>query len=36
MDCGRRLLRGFAASLGLDADFFRSRFAKPLARCSLI
>jgi isopenicillin N synthase-like dioxygenase len=36
MDCGRRLLRGFAVSLGLDADFFRPRFAKPLARCSLI
>jgi isopenicillin N synthase-like dioxygenase len=36
MDCGRSLLRGFAASLGLDPDFFRERFAKPLARCSLI
>jgi isopenicillin N synthase-like dioxygenase len=36
MDCGRRLLRGFAASLGLDPDFFQARFAKPLARCSLI
>jgi isopenicillin N synthase-like dioxygenase len=36
MDCGRRLLRGFAVSLGLDPDFFRPRFAKPLARCSLI
>jgi isopenicillin N synthase-like dioxygenase len=36
MDCGRRLLRGFAASLGLDADFFRPCFTKPLARCSLI
>jgi len=36
MDCGRSLLRGFAVSLGLDLDFFRERFAKPLARCSLI
>src|SRR6202023_2684158 len=36
MDCGRRLLRGFAVGLGLDPDFFRPRFAKPLARCSLI
>jgi isopenicillin N synthase-like dioxygenase len=36
MDCARSLLRGFAVSLGLDADFFRDRFAKPLARCSLI
>jgi isopenicillin N synthase-like dioxygenase len=36
MDCGRRLLRGFAASLGLAPDFFAPRFAKPLARCSLI
>jgi len=36
MECARGLLRGFAVSLGLDADFFRERFAKPLARCSLI
>jgi len=36
MDCGRSLLRGFAVSLGLDPDFFRDRFVKPLARCSLI
>ena len=36
MACARSLLRGFAVSLGLDADFFRKRFAKPLARCSLI
>jgi len=36
MACARSLLRGFAVSLGLDADFFRERFAKPLARCSLI
>jgi isopenicillin N synthase-like dioxygenase len=36
MDCARSLLRGFAVSLGLDADFFREHFAKPLARCSLI
>ncbi|MGH7126898.1 MAG: isopenicillin N synthase family dioxygenase, partial [Stellaceae bacterium] len=36
MACARSLLRGFAVSLGLGADFFRERFAKPLARCSLI
>jgi isopenicillin N synthase-like dioxygenase len=36
MDCGRALLRGFAVSLGLDPDFFRGPFAKPLTRCSLI
>jgi len=36
MDCGRSLLRGFAVSLGLEPNFFRERFAKPLARCSLI
>ncbi|MBV9523837.1 MAG: isopenicillin N synthase family oxygenase, partial [Alphaproteobacteria bacterium] len=36
IDCGQRLLRGFAVSLGLDPEFFRERFAKPLARCSLI
>ena len=36
MACGQTLLRGFAVSLGLDPDFFRPRFAKPLARCSLI
>jgi isopenicillin N synthase-like dioxygenase len=36
MDCGRSLLRGFAVSLALDPDFFRDRFVKPLARCSLI
>jgi len=36
MECARRLLRGFAVSLDLDADFFGERFAKPLARCSLI
>jgi isopenicillin N synthase-like dioxygenase len=36
MECGRGLLRGFAVSLGLDPDFFRERFSKPLARCSLI
>jgi len=36
MDCGRSLLRGFAVSLDLDPDFFRDRFLKPLARCSLI
>jgi len=36
MECGRSLLSGFAVSLGLDPDFFRGSFAKPLARCSLI
>jgi isopenicillin N synthase-like dioxygenase len=36
MECGRTLLRGFAVSLGLAPDFFRQKFAKPLARCSLI
>lgn len=36
MDCGRSLLRAFAVSLGLDPDFFREPFRKPLARCSLI
>jgi isopenicillin N synthase-like dioxygenase len=36
MECGRSLLRGFAVGLGLDPDFFRDRFAKPLTRCSLI
>ena len=36
MDCGRSLLRGFAVTLGLDPDFFREPFRKPLARCSLI
>jgi isopenicillin N synthase-like dioxygenase len=36
MDCGQRLLRGFAASLEVDLDFFGPRFAKPLTRCSLI
>jgi isopenicillin N synthase-like dioxygenase len=36
MDCGRRLLRGFAASLKLDLDFFGPYFMKPLTRCSLI
>ena len=36
MDCGRSLLRGFAVSLGLDPEFFRQPFTKPLCRCSLI
>jgi len=36
MDCGRSLLQCFAVSLGLDPDFFREPFRKPLARCSLI
>lgn len=34
--CGRRLLRGFALSLGRPADFFAPHFAKPLARGSAI
>ena len=33
---GQRVLRGLALSLGRDAYFFESRFAKPLARGSLI
>jgi isopenicillin N synthase-like dioxygenase len=36
LDCGRRLLRGLAASLGRPADFFGTAFAKPLARGSAI
>jgi len=36
LDCGRRLLRGLAASLGRPADFFAPAFAKPLARGSAI
>jgi len=33
---GQRVLRGLALSLGRDAAFFEKRFAKPLARGSLI
>ncbi len=36
LDCGRRLLKGLAASLGRPADFFAPAFAKPLARGSAI
>lgn len=36
LDCGRRLLRGIAASLGKPADHFEVAFAKPLARGSAI
>ena len=32
LDCGRRLLKGLAASLGRPHDFFEIAFAKPLAR----
>jgi isopenicillin N synthase-like dioxygenase len=35
-DCGQRLLKGLAASLGRDPSFFASAFAKPLARGSAI
>ena len=35
-DCGRRLLGGLAVSLDVPRDFFEPRFAKPLARGSLI
>jgi isopenicillin N synthase-like dioxygenase len=33
---GHRVLRGLALSLGRDADFFAPRFARPLARGSMI
>jgi isopenicillin N synthase-like dioxygenase len=33
---GQRVLRGLALSLGRDAGFFENRFARPLARGSLI
>ncbi len=36
MECGRRLLGALAVSLDLPRDFFAERFAKPLARGSLI
>src|SRR5258708_2061494 len=36
LDCGRRLLGALAISLDLPNDFFEPRFAKPLARGSLI
>jgi isopenicillin N synthase-like dioxygenase len=36
LGCGRRLLRGLAASLGRPPDFFAPAFAKPLARGSAI
>ena len=36
LDCGRRLLRGLAASLGRPTEFFAPAFAKPLARGSAI
>jgi isopenicillin N synthase-like dioxygenase len=36
LDCGNRLLRGFALSLGRPADFFVPHFAKPLARGSMV
>lgn len=36
LDCGNRLLRGFALSLGRPADFFVPHFAKSLARGSMV
>ncbi len=36
LDCGNRLLRGFALSLGRPADFFVPHFSKPLARGSMV
>lgn len=36
LDLGQSVLRGLALSLGRDAGFFAGRFARPLARGSLI
>ena len=36
LDLGQSVLRGLALSLGRDAGFFAERFARPLARGSLI
>lgn len=33
---GRMLLRGFAASLDVDPDYFSGRFAKPVTRCTAV
>jgi isopenicillin N synthase-like dioxygenase len=34
--CGQRLLKGMASSLGREPDFFENAFAKPIARGSAI
>ena len=34
--CARNVLKGLAVGLGLPADYFEARFAKPLARGSLV
>lgn len=36
LDCGQRLLKGLASSLGRPPGFFAEKFAKPLARGSAI
>lgn len=36
LDCGQRLLKGLASSLGRPPGFFAQKFAKPLARGSAI
>lgn len=33
---GRMLLRGFAASLEVDPDYFSGRFEKPVTRCTAV
>jgi isopenicillin N synthase-like dioxygenase len=35
-DCGRMLLRGFAASLDVEPDYFTRRFDKPITRGALV
>lgn len=35
-DCGRDLMRAFAVSLGIDAQFFAPHFSKPIARGSAL
>lgn len=35
-DCGKRLLRAFAASLGIEVDHFAQHFSKPISRGSLV
>ena len=35
-ECARNVLKGLAVGLGLPADYFAPRFAKPLARGSLV
>ena len=34
--CGRMLLRAFAASLDVDADYFSRSFSKPVTRCAAV